>query len=133
MPADVPKRVGVIGAGMVGVCAASWLQRDGHSVFLVEAGEPGHGASFGNAGCFNGSSVAPVSMPGVIRNVPRWLLNSVGPLSLRWGYLPTIAPWLIRFMRAGTPEKVHAQARALRPLVGPTPRSLKAAGHSGRR
>src|SRR6201993_3997501 len=125
MPADVPKRVGVIGAGMVGVCAASWLQRDGHSVFLVEAGEPGHGASFGNAGCFNGSSVTPVSMPGVIRNVPRWLLNSVGPLSLRWGYLPTIAPWLIRFMRAGTPEKVHAQARALRPLVGPTLEALK--------
>ena len=33
--------MGVIGAGMVGVCAASWLQRDGHDVFLVEAGEPG--------------------------------------------------------------------------------------------
>ncbi|HJZ17730.1 MAG TPA: FAD-dependent oxidoreductase, partial [Stellaceae bacterium] len=51
------KRVGVIGAGMVGVCAASWLQRDGHSVFLIEKDEPGRGASFGNAGCFNGSSV----------------------------------------------------------------------------
>jgi glycine/D-amino acid oxidase-like deaminating enzyme len=51
------KRVGVIGAGMVGICAASWLQRDGHSVFLVEEGEPGRGASFGNAGCLNGSSV----------------------------------------------------------------------------
>ena len=59
------KRVGVIGAGMVGVCAASWLQRDGHSVFLIEASLPGHGASFGNAGCFNGSSVTPVAMPGV--------------------------------------------------------------------
>src|SRR5229473_2270111 len=37
MPAIGAKRVGVIGAGMVGVCAASWLQRDGHSVFLVDA------------------------------------------------------------------------------------------------
>ena len=119
------KRVGVIGAGMVGVCAASWLQRDGHSVFLVEAGEPGDGASFGNAGCFNGSSVTPVSMPGVIRNVPRWLLDPLGPLSLRWSYLPAIAPWLVRFMRAGTPEKVRAQARALRPLVGPTLEALR--------
>jgi D-amino-acid dehydrogenase len=109
---------------MVGVCAASWLQRDGHSVFLVEAGEPGHGASFGNAGCFNGSSVTPVSMPGTIRNVPRWLTDPLGPLSLRWTYLPAITPWLLRFMRAGTPEKVHAQARALRPLVGPTLEAL---------
>ena len=46
MPAIGAKRVGVIGAGIVGVCAASWLQRDGHSVFLVEPGNPGEGASF---------------------------------------------------------------------------------------
>jgi D-amino-acid dehydrogenase len=125
MPASGARRVGVIGAGMVGVCAASWLQRDGHRVFLVEAGKPGHGASFGNAGCFNGSSVTPVSMPGVIKNVPRWLLDPVGPLSLRWSYLPAIAPWFVRFVRAGTPEKVHAHARALRALVGPTLEALQ--------
>ena len=124
MPADRAKRVGVIGAGMVGVCAASYLQRDGHSVFIVEAGEPGHGASFGNAGAFNASSVTPVSMPGVMWNVPRWLLDPLGPLSLRWAYLPMIAPWLIRFIRAGTPERVDAQARALRPLVGATLEAL---------
>jgi D-amino-acid dehydrogenase len=117
-------RVGVIGAGMVGVCAASWLQRDGHKVFIVESGEPGHGASFGNAGALNASSVTPVSMPGVIWNVPRWLNDPLGPLSLRWSYLPAIAPWLVRFIRAGTAEKVHAQARALRPLVGATLEAL---------
>jgi glycine/D-amino acid oxidase-like deaminating enzyme len=114
------RRVGVIGAGMVGVCAASWLQRDGHSVFLVEPGNPGEGASFGNAGCFNGSSVTPVAMPGVIRNLPHWLKDPLGPLSLRWSYLPSILPYLYRFMRAATPEKVRAQAKALRPLTAPT-------------
>jgi D-amino-acid dehydrogenase len=114
------RRIGVIGAGIVGVCTASWLQRDGHSVFLIEPGNPGEGASFGNSGCFNGSSVTPVAMPGVIRNVPRWLMDPLGPLSLRWSYLPSILPYLIRFIRAGTAEKVHAQARALRPLIAPT-------------
>jgi len=125
MPVNGVRRIGVIGAGMVGVCTASWLQRDGHTVFLVEAGEPGRGASFGNAGCFNGSSVTPLSMPGVVGKVPRWLFDPLGPLSLRWGYLPAIAPWLLRFIRAGTPEKVRAQARALRPLVGPTLEALR--------
>ncbi|MGC2199414.1 MAG: FAD-binding oxidoreductase [Stellaceae bacterium] len=125
MPANGARRVGVIGAGIVGVCAASWLQRDGHSVFLVEPSEPGRGASFGNAGCFNGSSVTPVAMPGVARNVPRWLFDPLGPLSLRWTYLPTIAPWLFRFVRASTPERARATARALRPLVGPTLEALK--------
>jgi D-amino-acid dehydrogenase len=125
MPPIGPKRVGVIGAGMVGVCVASWLQRDGHSVYLLEPAEPGHGASFGNAGCFNGSSVTPVAMPGVIRSVPRWLFDPLAPLALRWTYLPTIAPWLVRFIRAGTPEKARAAARALRPLVGPTLEALQ--------
>jgi D-amino-acid dehydrogenase len=114
------RRVGVIGGGIVGVCAASWLLRDGHSVFIVEPGNPGEGASFGNAGCFNGSSVTPVAMPGVIRNLPHWLVDPLGPLSLRWSYLPSILPYLYRFVRASAPEKVKAQARALRPLLGPT-------------
>jgi len=125
MPAIGARRVGVIGAGIVGVCAASWLQRDGHSVFLIDNGEPGRGASFGNAGCFNGSSVTPVAMPGVMWNVPRWLSDPLAPLALRWRYLPAIAPWLWRFARAGTPEKARAAARALRPLVGPTLEALK--------
>jgi len=121
MPAtDGNRRVGVIGAGIVGVCAASWLQRDGHSVFIVEPGNPGEGASFGNAGCFNGSSVTPMAMPGVIRNVPRWLMDPLGPLSLRWSYLPAILPYLIRFVRSAKPDKVRAQAKALRPLIAPT-------------
>src|SRR5207237_10872945 len=42
-PAIGARRVGVIGAGMVGVCAACWLQRDGYSVFLIESDEPGRG------------------------------------------------------------------------------------------
>src|SRR5580704_7380332 len=114
------KIVGVIGAGMVGITAASFLRRDGHTVFVLEPGNPGEGASFGNAGCLNGSSVVPMSMPGTVRNVPRWLMDPMGPLAIRWSYLPTLAPWLIRFIRAGTPDKVRAQARALRGLLEPS-------------
>ena len=118
--AEGARHIGVIGAGMVGVCAALWLQRDGHRVFLVEPGSPGEGASFGNAGCFNGSSVTPMAMPGVIKNVPGWLMDPLGPLALRWSYLPSILPYLVRFVRSATPEKVRAQAKAMRPLVGQT-------------
>lgn len=112
-------KVAVIGAGIVGMSAASYLQRDGHEVFVVEPNEPGEGASFGNAGCINPSSVVPMSMPGVMRNVPRWLSDPLGPLSIRWGYLPMLMPWLIRFLRAGQPERVRAQAKGLKALLGP--------------
>lgn len=110
----------VIGAGIVGAACAAFLRRDGHAVTLLDMAAPGEGASFGNAGCLNGSSVVPVAMPGVLRSVPGWLLDPVGPLSIRWSYLPALAPWLWRFVRSATPEKVEAQARALRPLLEPS-------------
>src|SRR4030081_315785 len=120
MAAESGRRVGVIGAGMVGVCAALWLQRDGHRVFLVWPDPAGDGDPFGSAACFNGSSLTPTAMPGVIKNVPRWLMDPLGPLALRWSYLPSILPYLVRFVRSATPDKVRAQAKAMRPLVGPT-------------
>ena len=107
----------VLGAGIVGVCAASWLQREGYDVVVIDRQEPGEATSFGNAGCINGSSIVPVAMPGVLKNVPRWLLNPDGPLVVRWQYLPRLMPWLLRFIASSDPAKVDAQARALRALM----------------
>jgi glycine/D-amino acid oxidase-like deaminating enzyme len=112
------KTVGVIGAGIIGMAVASCLQRDGHEVFVVDPNEPGRGASFGNAGVFGTSSVVPMSMPGVIRQVPKWLTDPLGPLAVRWSYLPYIAGWLARYVAAGRPDRVEAQARALKNMLG---------------
>lgn len=114
------KTIGVVGAGIVGVCAALMLQRRGFNVTIIDPNPPGEGASFGNAGCFNGSSVVPMSMPGMLSSVPKWLLAPMGPLSIRFNYLPTITPWLIRFLLAGQRSKVKEQAKALRSLIGTT-------------
>src|ERR1043166_1348280 len=120
MPAVPPGPVVVIGAGIVGLACATYLQRDGRKVVVVDPGGPGEGASYGNAGGLNGSSIVPVAMPGVLGKVPQWLLDPEGPLSIRWRYLPQLLPWLYRFVRAGRPELVRAQARALRGLLAPT-------------
>ena len=107
----------VIGAGIVGVCAAAWLQREGRPVLLIDHGDPGMGASFGNGGIFSASSIVPVAMPGVIRKIPGWLVDPEGPLTIRWSYLPRLVPWLIRFVAASAPARVEAQASALRALL----------------
>ncbi len=112
------KTVGVIGAGIIGMAVASCLQRDGHDVFVVDPNEPGRGASFGNAGVFGTSSVVPMSMPGAIRQVPQWLSDPLGPLAVRWSYLPFMAGWLVRYIAAGRPDRVERQARALRDMLG---------------
>lgn len=109
--------VAVIGAGVIGTSVALQLQRRGMDAILVDPQSPGSGTSSGNAGCFNESSVIPVSMPGVLGSVPKWLLDPDGPLKLRWSYLPVIAPWLVRFVRAGTRDNVIRQAQALSTLV----------------
>src|SRR3954454_13347286 len=117
-------KVAVIGAGIVGAVTALELLRDGHQVTIIEPGQPGgeHAASYGNAGFLSGTSVVPISMPGIWRNVPSWLRDPLGPLTIRWSYLPKLAPWLVRFLRAGaTVARVEATARALRPLVQDAP------------
>ena len=58
-----------------------------------------------------------MAMPGTVRHVRKWLSDPLAPLSLPLFYLPRVAPWLIRFIRAGTPSKVAAQAQALRSLL----------------
>jgi D-amino-acid dehydrogenase len=108
-----PKRVVVIGAGIVGVASALYLQRDGHRVTLIDRGEPGEGTSFGNAGAVTRDSCVPLAMPGFLRKVPRMMLDPQGPLIVRWGYLPWLAPWLLGLVRASHPERVEAISRAL--------------------
>ena len=110
----------VIGAGMVGICCASFLQRLGRKVTVIDRVPPGESCSFGNAGSLSWSSCVPISVPGLLPKVPGWLLNSEGPLTIRWKYLPGLLPWLWRFVRAGNETKVVASATALSHLHRPS-------------
>ena len=57
------KKIVVIGAGIVGVSTAIWLQRDGHKVVLIDREGPAAGASFGNGGVLVPSGIIPVNSP----------------------------------------------------------------------
>jgi D-amino-acid dehydrogenase len=111
--------IAVVGTGIIGVCTAAWLQRDGHRITFIDPRPPGEACSFGNAGSLSPSACLPVGMPGQWKKVPGWLLDPLGPLTVRWGYLPTALPWLLRFLRHSTPEEVTRIATALRGLLAP--------------
>ena len=118
------KHVVVIGAGIAGAACAIELLRDGHRVTIVEPADPGgeQAASYGNGTLLNPSSVIPMSAPGIWKKVPGYLRDPLGPLAIRWSYLPKLFPWLRRFVTAGsTPEKLSKIARALRPLLADAP------------
>ena len=113
-------RVIVIGAGIVGTCCALELRKKGFGVTLVDPVAPGESCSFGNAGVLASWACVPMSLPGTLLNVPRWLFDPEGPLSIRSAYLPRLAPWLLRFLRAGRATRVPAAADALLAINGPT-------------
>ena len=60
----MPKRVVIVGAGIIGASAALALARRGAAVTLVDAGAPVQGCSFGNSGLLSPGH-APLSAPGV--------------------------------------------------------------------
>jgi len=119
-----PRHVAIIGSGAVGVISAIEALHDGHKVTLIDPGPPGgeQAASYGNAGWLSSHSVIAPAEPGSWKRVPKFLSDPLGPVTLRWRYLPKALPWLIRYLRSGaTPAKLEATAVALRALLKDAP------------
>ena len=102
----------VVGAGIVGLAIALRLRQAGFEVLLIDRQGVAAEASRGNAGALAYSDILPLASPGIIRQAPRWLLDPLGPLSIRPAYLLRITPWLCRFWRASQPQQVLASTRA---------------------
>ena len=114
----------VIGAGIVGAATALETLREGFRVTILDPGDPGgeQAASYGNGCWLSPMSVIPPAGPGLWKKVPQFLADPLGPLAIRWSYLPRVLPWLARYLWAGwTEAKVEAAARALRPLLVDAP------------
>tara|TARA_Y100000590_G_scaffold463132_1_gene629095 strand:+ start:230 stop:1483 length:1254 start_codon:yes stop_codon:yes gene_type:complete len=91
--------VGVIGAGIQGVCVALCLLKKGFKVTLFDRGDPGNSASYGNAGHFSPYASVPINRPDILVDVPSMLLSSTGPLALKWNYVPKMIPWFFKFIK----------------------------------
>ena len=118
------RHVAIIGAGAVGVISAIEALRAGHRVTLIDPGEPGgeQAASYGNAGWLSSHSVIPPAEPGIWKKVPSYLMDPLGPLAIRWAYLPKALPWLVKYLLSGwTEARVETTAFALRELLKDAP------------
>jgi D-amino-acid dehydrogenase len=114
----------IIGAGAVGAVSAIEARRAGFRVTIVDPAAAGgeQAASYGNAGWLSSHSVIPPALPGAWKKVPKLLADPLGPLALRWRYLPKALPWLVRYLWSGwTLAKVDATAFALRALLKDAP------------
>ena len=105
-------RIVVIGGGIVGLCVAWHLARRGLRPIVLDARKAG-AASSGNAGAISHGSVAPLAMPGVLRQVPKMLMDPAGALHIPMRYWLKAAPWLLRFVASARTPQVEAAANAL--------------------
>lgn len=107
----------VIGGGIVGVCCALYLQRNGHAVTLIDPAAPGDSTAKWSCGQMAVSEVIPLSKPGILMKVPGWLMDQEGPLALRPRALPGILPWFLRFVLCARHSKIVDIAKAMATLT----------------
>lgn len=106
-------RVIVVGAGIIGLSVAYEALQSGAAVTIIDRDPIGDKASFGNAGGIAVTEVMPLSVPGLWKKVPFWVLNPLGPLAIRVGHAPNLFPWLWSFAKVGTASEVRRISGAL--------------------
>ncbi len=105
--------IGIVGGGLIGCASALHLLEQGHTVTILERDAGGLPASVGNAGILATPEIDPMARPDMLLSVPKWLLDPLGPLTLRWQDLPALTPWLIRLLLSARASKVAASRAAL--------------------
>ena len=102
----------IIGGGIVGIAAAVFLAEAGQKVTVIDRTGICEETSSGNAAALAFSDVLPLAHKGMLKNLPKWLADPLGPLAIPPAYLPKLLPWLIRFWRAGASDRFEASLAA---------------------
>lgn len=116
--ADGKPSILIVGGGIIGSASAALLAAEGHAVTVVDRSGICEETSAGNAAAFAFSDLLPLAQKGMLRQVPGWLLDPLGPLSIPPRYLLSILPWLVRFLAAGRPGRFEAALSAQANLMG---------------
>ena len=110
--------IGVIGAGIQGVCISLNLIKKGFKVTLIDRDEPAkESASYGNAGHFSPYASLSMNRPDILIDVPAMLMSTTGPLALKWNYVPKMIPWFFKFIKNCTKNKMMHTAKYMHQIL----------------
>jgi len=115
---NLKSSVGVVGAGIQGICTSIFLQKKGFKVTLIDREDPGkESASYGNAGHFSPYASVPMNRPDILLDVPSMLFNSTGPLALKWNYVPKMIPWFLKFIKNCSSKNMMHTAKYMHQIL----------------
>lgn len=90
------EQVVIVGAGIVGLSSAYYLNRAGRRVVVLDREEVGAGASGGNAGLIS-LGHPPLNAPGTTIRGLRWMLDRTSPLYVKPSLDPRLLSWMWNF------------------------------------
>lgn len=100
------KKVVIIGGGIMGVCSAYFLKKEGHEVTLIDKSNFSSGASYVNAGYITPSHIISLAAPGIITKGLKWMFNPASPFYVKPRLDKDFLQWAWAFKRSSTKQKV---------------------------
>jgi D-amino-acid dehydrogenase len=110
------KNVVVIGGGIIGLCAAYYLHKEGHQVMIIDQSNLDGGASYVNAGYLSPSHIIPLSAPGVMKKGLKWMFDSSSPLYIKPRLELDFLKWVWAFNKSCNPKHVAKAAPAIKDI-----------------
>ncbi|MDT8418639.1 MAG: FAD-dependent oxidoreductase [Lutibacter sp.] len=110
------KSVIIIGGGIIGLCSAYYLAKEGATVTIIDKSDMADGCSYGNAGMIVPSHIIPMAQPGVIHQGIKWMFNAKSPFYIKPALSIDLLAWLIQFYKNSNQEHVDKSMIPLRNL-----------------
>jgi D-amino-acid dehydrogenase len=110
------KRVSIVGGGIIGLCSAYYLSKEGYQVTVFDSSDLSDGCSYGNAGMIVPSHIIPLAQPGMIAQGIKWMFDSQSPFYVKPRLSKSLIQWGLQFYKYATPKHVNDSMPALRDL-----------------
>lgn len=111
------KKVTIIGGGIIGLCSAYYLHKEGHQVTVVDQSSMDYGASYVNAGYLSPSHIIPLAAPGVMKKGLKWMFNPSSPLFIRPSLRPEFLKWVWAFNKSCSAKNVTKGIPAIKDIA----------------
>lgn len=108
------KEVIIVGGGIIGLCSAYYLAKEGISVTVIDKSDMSDsGCSYGNAGMIVPSHVMPLAQPGVIQKGMKWMFDSKSPFYIKPRLDSNLISWLYQFYKNCNQKHVNASIQPI--------------------
>jgi D-amino-acid dehydrogenase len=107
----------IIGGGIIGLCSAYYLNKEGYEVTIIERGNITDGCSFGNMGYMSPSHFVPLASPGIIAEGLKYMLSSSSPFYVKPRLNWDLIQWAYHFYKNSNAATVKKNAPHLNNIL----------------